>query len=71
MVQDPSTSTEMYLARNRAGKLSGWGIEGGEETNHDDMEFDNLRECTVLWAISVPGESIWASEELDGIELGE
>lgn len=71
MVQDPSTSAEMYLAKSKTGKMCGWGIEPGEEGEHEDVEFENLRECTVLWAISVPGESDWVAQELDGAEAGE
>lgn len=64
MVQDPSTSAEMYLSRGKGGKLCGWGIEG-DDADHDNVEFEHLRECTVVWAISVPGESSWVSVELD------
>ncbi|KAH8102871.1 mini-chromosome maintenance replisome factor-domain-containing protein [Cristinia sonorae] len=64
MVQDPSSSSEMYLARTKSGKLSGWGIEV-DDGDHHDVEVENLRECTVLWAISVPGESEWVSKALD------
>ena len=71
MVQDPSTSAEMYLSRSKSGKLSGWGIEHEEATDRDDVELENLRECNVLWAISVPGESSWVAEELDGRHGGE
>ncbi|TCD63889.1 hypothetical protein EIP91_004798 [Steccherinum ochraceum] len=68
MVQDPSTSAEMYLARSKSGKLCGWGLEAIEYADHEDVDFENLRECTVLWAIGVPGESEWAGEELDSAE---
>ena len=56
----------MYLSRSKSGKLSGWGIEAAEDADYDDPEYEHLRECTVLWAISVPGESAWVAEELDG-----
>lgn len=65
MVQDTSPSSEMYLARSPYGKCGGWGIELTEEEN-GEVDYTNLRECNVLWAVSVPAESAWCAEELDG-----
>ncbi|KAF9810959.1 hypothetical protein IEO21_06763 [Rhodonia placenta] len=65
MVQDTSPSSEMYLARSPNGKCGGWGIELTEEEN-GEVDYTNLRECNVLWAVSVPAESAWCAEELDG-----
>lgn len=65
MVQDTSPSPEMYLSKFADGKCGGWGIGLAEEdvnVNPDaesDYEYADLRECTVLWAVSVPGESEW------------
>lgn len=73
MVQDTSSSAEMYLEKYQNGTIGGWGIEPQsqeDDARHDSVEYDNLRECTVLWAISVPGESAWSSNELDGSEAG-
>ena len=44
-----------------------------EETSLDTsghMDFSDLRECNVLWAVSVPGEAQWCSDELDGSQEG-
>lgn len=34
----------------------------------DDSNFDynSLRDCVVLWAVSVPGETEWYQSALDG-----
>ncbi|KAI0928219.1 hypothetical protein AcW2_004299 [Taiwanofungus camphoratus] len=67
MVQDTSPSSEMYLSKSKNGRCGGWGIEfsvGDEER----VDYSDLRECTVLWAVSVPAESAWCAEELDGPE---
>ncbi|KAF7974056.1 hypothetical protein HWV62_13457 [Athelia sp. TMB] len=66
MVQDTSPSPEMYLAKLADGKCGGWGLGFTEEDANPDAEPDydyaDLRECTVLWAVSVPGESEWLAE---------
>lgn len=57
----------MYLSKSKNGRCGGWGIEfsvGDEER----VDYSDLRECTVLWAVSVPAESAWCAEELDGPE---
>ena len=71
MVQDTSHSAEMYLSKYSNGSLGGWGIEPEHADDQDDenLEYDNLRECTVLWAVNVPGESAWAVSELEGPEF--
>lgn len=65
MVQDTSPSTEMYLSRSKNGECGGWGIEFIEEDD-ERVEFADLRECSVLWAVSVPSQSMWSARELDG-----
>lgn len=70
MVQDPSPSAEMYLCKTNTGGLGGWGIH--EESDVEDtLDYADLRECTVLWTVSVPGESRWCSDELNGQNSGE
>ncbi|KAI0075471.1 hypothetical protein K474DRAFT_1664215 [Panus rudis PR-1116 ss-1] len=70
MVQDTSPSSEMYLANYKDGSVGGWGIDSQQpEEDHDDVDYGNLRECTVLWAVNVPGESKWSAEELDGSDI--
>ena len=67
MVQDTSAGSEMYLYETRSGSLGGWGLheEIDEDAQHD-LDLGHLRECNILWAVSVPGEAQWCSEELDG-----
>ncbi|KAJ3482504.1 hypothetical protein NLI96_g6944 [Meripilus lineatus] len=67
MVQDTSPSTEMYLFKSPDGKVGGWGIEREiDADSHPELNYENLRESTVLWATSVPGESSWYSDHLEG-----
>ncbi|KAI0371789.1 hypothetical protein BV20DRAFT_965065 [Pilatotrama ljubarskyi] len=70
MVQDTSLSTEMYLSEFADGSCGGWGIyetEGGSSSSSRGVDYANLRECNVLWATSVPAESEWIADELDGV----
>lgn len=49
--------------------MGGWGVqsvEGDEDDDDHHINYDDLRECNVLWAVSVPGESAWCGVELDG-----
>ncbi|KZS89873.1 hypothetical protein SISNIDRAFT_416121 [Sistotremastrum niveocremeum HHB9708] len=61
MVQDTSYSPEVYLSEIRE-QSGGWGLA---ESNEDALppdelaNYDNLDERTVLWAVSIPGESDW------------
>jgi hypothetical protein len=68
MVQDTSPSPEMYLARLRSGKCGGWGIydiaKDGDES--DEIKYDDVGDCVVVWATSVPGETAWYKELQDG-----
>ncbi|EKM55766.1 uncharacterized protein PHACADRAFT_95582 [Phanerochaete carnosa HHB-10118-sp] len=67
MVQDTSPSPGMYLRRKASGSLGGWGLH--EDTPGDDdqnVDVSELRECTTVWAVSIPGESDWCFEELSG-----
>jgi hypothetical protein len=65
MVQDTSASPEMYLSKLEGNKCGGWGI--AEEAPSGDLEYSytDLQECTVVWAVSVPGENQWSSEDDD------
>ncbi|KZT66826.1 hypothetical protein DAEQUDRAFT_694992 [Daedalea quercina L-15889] len=65
MVQDTSASSEMYLSKSKSGACGGWGIEFAEEED-GRVDFGDLRECTVLWAVSIPAQSKWCAKELDG-----
>ncbi|KAL4262935.1 Mini-chromosome maintenance complex-binding protein [Pleurotus pulmonarius] len=68
MIQDTSPSSEIYLARRRNGHTSGWGLFADTLDGRDDaeMDYDDLRECSVLWAVSIPGESEWCVDDLPG-----
>ncbi|PCH38721.1 hypothetical protein WOLCODRAFT_115930, partial [Wolfiporia cocos MD-104 SS10] len=65
MVQDTSPSSEMYLCKSEDGNCGGWGINT-EEDSEGAIDYANLKECAVFWAVSVPAESRWCGEELDG-----
>jgi hypothetical protein len=67
MVQDTSGNPEMFLSRLPDGKPGGWGIDTPvEDETNPQMNYSDLRECTVLWSVSIPGESGWCAHELNG-----
>src|SRR5712691_8466812 len=68
MVQDTSPSPEMYLSKLRDGKCGGWGLSDSSQSDGDDTNFNynNLRDCVVLWAVSVPGETEWYQPASNG-----
>ncbi|KXN90462.1 Mini-chromosome maintenance complex-binding protein [Leucoagaricus sp. SymC.cos] len=59
MVQDISASPEIYLARRPSNQPGGCELTGADDST--EVNYADLRECTVLWAVSVPGESPWCS----------
>jgi hypothetical protein len=65
MVQDTSPSPEMYLSKLEGNKCGGWGITNEVATEDVDYSNADLQECTVIWAVSVPGETQNSSGELD------
>ncbi|THH20559.1 hypothetical protein EW146_g833 [Bondarzewia mesenterica] len=65
MIQDTSPSSEMYLSKLPSGKCGGWGLHTMEDINAK-IDYSDLRDCAVVWAVSVPGESQWVREALDG-----
>ncbi|KAH9049897.1 mini-chromosome maintenance replisome factor-domain-containing protein [Lactarius hengduanensis] len=68
LVQDTSLSPEIYLSRLRDGKCGGWGMTEAPQGDGDNSDFDynHLRDCSVLWAVSVPGETEWYQSASDG-----
>lgn len=66
MVQDTSASPAMYLAQTRSGSCAGWGIAHPDEDEGSDINYGDLRDCSVVWAVNVPGESEWYKEARDG-----
>jgi hypothetical protein len=67
MVQDTSPSPEMYLSKLDGGKPGGWGMEVAlTAAQEEQMDYADLRECSVVWAVSIPGESDWVTRDLGG-----
>ena len=73
MVQDTSPSPEMYLSKLRDGKCGGWGLSDPSQSEGDDtdLNYNDLRDCVVLWAVSVPGETEWYRPASNGDLLGQ
>lgn len=58
----------MYLSKTKSGKCAGWGLATttpNAEDDGDNINYADLRDCSVVWAVSVPGESDWWKESLD------
>ncbi|KAM5531827.1 hypothetical protein V8D89_014526 [Ganoderma adspersum] len=73
MVQDTSLSTEMYLAKHDDGSCGGWGMYASDDSGSSGasgVDYANLQECNVVWATTVPAESGWCRDELDGNNSG-
>lgn len=72
MIQDTSPSPEMYLAKRSGGRCGGWGIGDPDnattsgQDRRESINYADLRECTVVWAVTIPGERSWAADALDG-----
>ena len=64
MVQDTSLSQEMYLAKLSHGGCGGWGIGDVGDASTSELDYANLRQCHVIWAVSIPGESPWCLDAL-------
>lgn len=66
MIQDVY-SPEMYLSRIPGGRCGGWNLyQDLASSSSIDINFQDLRECSVFWAITVPGESRWYAKRLEG-----
>ncbi|KAG6816940.1 hypothetical protein H0H87_001455 [Tephrocybe sp. NHM501043] len=63
MVQDTSAAPELYLAHRKGGGWGGWGQADNDATT--PINYADLRECIVFWAVSVPGESAWCSAAIN------
>lgn len=64
MVQDTSLSQEMYLAKLMDGGCGGWGIGDADNASTSELDYAHLRQCHVIWAVSIPGESPWCLDAL-------
>ncbi|KAH9483844.1 hypothetical protein JR316_0003322 [Psilocybe cubensis] len=62
MVQDTSLSPELYLATRSNNTCGGWGLVD-EVPSNDGIQYENLRECSTFWAVSIPGLSSWCYDE--------
>lgn len=58
MVQDTSLSRDLYLAVRADGQCGGWGI-ADDSSSEGPIDHSNLRESSVIWAVSIPGLSDW------------
>ncbi len=65
MIQDTSISPEVYLARLPGRRLGGWGLVDETVQAGPNFDYSNLRECSILWAVSVPGE--WSTGNPEGV----
>ncbi len=54
MIQDTSLSPEVYLAKLHNGQLGGWGLV--DDTPGHNVDYSDLRECLVLWGVTIPGQ---------------
>lgn len=61
MVQDTSSSPEMYLSKLKGNICGGWGMTDESASENTEYSYADLRECTVIWAVNVPGENMWSS----------
>ncbi|KAJ3517801.1 hypothetical protein NLJ89_g285 [Agrocybe chaxingu] len=55
MIQDTSVSPELYLAKRENGVGGGWGLPDGDTDQTGDVRTSDLRECSVFWAVTIPG----------------
>ncbi|KAG6811868.1 hypothetical protein H0H92_005444 [Tricholoma furcatifolium] len=54
----------MYLSRI-GNCFGGWGKANTDAIAAAPIDYANLRECTVLWAVSIPGQSLWCTSSPD------
>ncbi|KAJ6547200.1 putative alanine racemase-domain-containing protein [Mycena capillaripes] len=64
MIQDTSPSNEMYLATRSGRRCGGWGL--ADDASSERLDYADLRENAVVWAVNVPSESEWVASEIDG-----
>ncbi|KAF9228597.1 hypothetical protein BS17DRAFT_772215 [Gyrodon lividus] len=65
MIQDTSLENEVYLAKLGNNRCGGWGIQPSQSDYVSDVfDSDHLGNATIVWAVSVPGESPWRTNEI-------
>lgn len=68
MVQDTPSSSEMYLSRFPDGKCGGWALPSDNQV--DAVDYNDLAECNAFWGVTIPGETDWSANGLDGEDAG-
>jgi hypothetical protein len=63
MIQDTSLSQEIYLAKSADG-YGGWGL-AQSELSREIIDYANLRERSVSWAVTIPGQNSWCASLTD------
>lgn len=65
MIQDTSQSPEVYLSAMDDHPF-GWGLGAdniSEQSSSDATDYNKLRERSVLWAVNIPGEAMWCTQD--------
>ena len=77
MIQDTSASPEVYLTSLEDGSCGGWGIYENtlqardvDEQEHVTIDYSKLGERESVWAVTVPGETIWSQNVSISFLLG-
>ncbi|SPO25366.1 uncharacterized protein UTRI_03221_B [Ustilago trichophora] len=74
MIQDTGLGTEVFLAKHEHEGRIFTGLFGGEasiassnessvQAEHAELSHENLAERTVMYAVSVPGQTAWVAKE--------
>ena len=65
MVQDTSSSPELYASSFHAGEIcGGWGLEDDlPQSEISETDYSTLKERSILWAVNIPGLASWCSLE--------
>lgn len=56
----------MYLSKLPSGGCGGWGIVEDlpeDAKPNEGYDYEDLRECTVLWGVNIPGENRWMPQD--------
>lgn len=72
MIQDTGLGTEVFLAKHQHAGRTFTGLYGGEasignssdssnQADHNELDHQNLAERTVMYVVSLPGQSVWAA----------
>ncbi|KIM33578.1 hypothetical protein M408DRAFT_326263 [Serendipita vermifera MAFF 305830] len=75
MIQDTSASPEVYLTSLEDKTCGGWGIYENSssspeaEHEHGTIDYSKLGERESVWAVTVPGETMWSQERFNGSEF--